>query len=241
VGLNGSNAGVSYKLYAGSTLAFTLPGTGAALDYGLIAAAETYTVTAMHNVTGCTSGMTGSAIVTIDPLPIITGSIYTVAPGATITLTGSPAGGTWTSSMTSVATTDASGVVTGITLGATNISYTLPTGCKRGQLVQVTPTGYREGNGGYGIVATGADIHILPNPNKGVFQVKGRIGVGGDEAFGIRMTNMQGQVVYTDNGIAPNGLIDLSIAPAGHMASGMYLLHVHTNTMDSLFHVVIEE
>lgn len=46
--------------------------------------------------------------------------------GTTSALTGSPAGGTWSSSVPAVATIDASGIMTGTTPGTTTITYTPP-------------------------------------------------------------------------------------------------------------------
>lgn len=53
-----------------------------------------------------------------------------VCVGATTTLSGSPSGGTWSSSITTVATVgSASGLVTTVSPGSTTIIYTLATGC----------------------------------------------------------------------------------------------------------------
>ena len=69
IGLSASNAGVNYALKLGSTTITTVPGIGAAIDFGAITAVGTYTVTATDAVTSCTSNMSGSAIVSINPLP----------------------------------------------------------------------------------------------------------------------------------------------------------------------------
>jgi len=72
VGLSGSNTGINYQLVNGSTaVGSPVPGTGSALDFGALTAAGTYTVYAVNAATGCNSGMTGSAIVVINPLPNI--------------------------------------------------------------------------------------------------------------------------------------------------------------------------
>ena len=54
----------------------------------------------------------------------ISPSMPVVCRGSFLTLTGSPAGGTWASTVTSVATITAGGVVTGVNWGTTTISYT---------------------------------------------------------------------------------------------------------------------
>ena len=94
VGLSGSSAGVSYQLYLGSSLVGSMTGTGSALDFGLETAAGTYTVVASG---ACAGTMTGSATITINPLPTaftITGggSFCAGGTGADIGLSGSASG-----------------------------------------------------------------------------------------------------------------------------------------------------
>ena len=75
--------------------------------------------------TGCAAYI----VVTVNPLPVsITGGSDVCAGGAQITLSDGSAGGTWSSSNTSFATVG-SGIVTGVSAGIVNITYTLPTGC----------------------------------------------------------------------------------------------------------------
>ncbi len=84
-----------------------------------------YTVT---NSSGCISSV--STNVTINPSainPKITGS-STVCVGSTSTLINSIDGGVWSSSNSSIATINSSGVVTGISAGTTIISYTITRG-----------------------------------------------------------------------------------------------------------------
>ncbi len=101
IGLNGSAlpaAGISYQLYnGGSTAGSPLTGTGAALTFGTtFTASGSYTVVATNGVTGCTSNMSGSAVVTISALPIANnvtggGSYCTGSTGVDISLDGSVA------------------------------------------------------------------------------------------------------------------------------------------------------
>ncbi len=58
----------------------------------------------------------------------ITGTA-TVCPGSTTTLSNATTGGVWSSSLTSIATVNSSGVVTGITSGTVTISYTVTADC----------------------------------------------------------------------------------------------------------------
>ncbi len=75
VGLSGSTPGISYELYIGGSPTGTiLSGTGGVLDFGFQTTAGAYTVVATNLPTGCTSNMSGSVNVTINPLP----NAYTV-------------------------------------------------------------------------------------------------------------------------------------------------------------------
>ncbi|MCD6010698.1 MAG: surface protein [Flavipsychrobacter sp.] len=128
VGLSGSSSGVSYQLYMGATaVGMPLTSLGGSLDFGLLTAAGTYSVTAT-GAAGCTSGMSGSVSIIIIPLPVITGP-SAVCAGSMIT-EASTLGGTWISSTPTVATIgSSSGVVSGIATGTATITYTLPLGC----------------------------------------------------------------------------------------------------------------
>ncbi|WP_341838723.1 Ig-like domain-containing protein [Chitinophaga caseinilytica] len=82
----------------------------------------TYTVT---SVSGCVS--TTTTIVTVNALPnagAITGTTE-VCAGLTTDLDNAAPGGVWTSSNTAVATVDANGIVTGLTVGTSTITYTV--------------------------------------------------------------------------------------------------------------------
>ncbi len=243
IGLSGSNTGVVYRLYRGTTLVTTTAGTGSAISFGLQTTAGTYTVVAQNTTTTCTNNMAGSATVSISSLPLISGSIYTVAPGATITLSGSPSGGTWHSGTSSVATIGAtSGVVTGVTLGTSLISYTITsTGCMSTHMVSVTPTGHRAGPDNNTVTASeGTTIYVAPNPNKGIFTIKGTYGTTDDVAVSIEVTDMLGQVIYRGNATATGGELNEVIQLKG-IANGMYLLSLRSGVADKVFHIVVEQ
>jgi len=77
--------------------------------------------------TGCRKTTT----ITVNAAPAaITGST-TICNGSTTALSSTPAGGTWSSSTSAIASVGATGIVTGLSAGAATISYALSTGCVR--------------------------------------------------------------------------------------------------------------
>jgi len=74
VGLSDSEIGVNYQLQLGGVNSgAVVPGTGESISFGNKTVAGTYTVIATSSLeTACTINMTGSAIITINPLPVPT-------------------------------------------------------------------------------------------------------------------------------------------------------------------------
>lgn len=85
------------------------------------------------------NGCSDTVTVVVNDLPVITGTL-TICANSTTQLTGSgtPDGTTpWTSSNTSVATIDATGLVTGLSGGTTTITYLDANGCSNTAIVTV--------------------------------------------------------------------------------------------------------
>jgi Secretion system C-terminal sorting domain len=91
------------------------------------------------------------------------------------------------------------------------------------------------------VVVTGGDIRVVPNPNKGVFTVRGSLGVAADAEVTLEITDVLGQGVYKGTVLARNGELDEKIQLAGSVANGMYLLNVQSGSEHKVFHIVIEQ
>jgi uncharacterized protein YjdB len=130
----------------GATFSLADATTGGTWTSGAAAIA---TVSSGGIVTGVSAGnavisyvltATGCAAVksvTVNPRPAAIGGAPFVCLSGTATLTDATPGGTWTSTMPSVATITSSGVVNGITIGTAIVSYTLGTGCFDTAVVKV--------------------------------------------------------------------------------------------------------
>ena len=85
--LNSSTPGVSYQLMMDTAMiGLPVAGTGVSIDFGLQSAAGTYTAVATNPGTGCTSNMTGSATINVNPLPTLHN--VTVTDGGNYCVTG---------------------------------------------------------------------------------------------------------------------------------------------------------
>ncbi len=85
------------------------------------------------------SGCSASTVVTVTPVATISaGGPMSFCVGGTVTLTGSPSGGTWSAVAGSVSVSSG-GVVTGTAAGAGTITYTTSSGCAATTIATVMP------------------------------------------------------------------------------------------------------
>ncbi|GAA4463106.1 hypothetical protein GCM10023093_10830 [Nemorincola caseinilytica] len=89
--------------------------------------------------TATTTGCVISKLVTVNPLPSAITGPSSVCVGSTITLGSTPPGGTWSVSGGHTSIVSGTGVLTGVSAGVDNITYTLPTGCIAVRSVTVDP------------------------------------------------------------------------------------------------------
>ncbi len=116
---------------AGGTWSSSTPSIGTVDASGVVTGITAGTTTISYSVTTACGSVSATSVVTVNPLPVagtITGTA-TVCTGFTTNLTDATAGGTWSSTSPSVGSVDASGVVTGLAVGTTTISYTVTNGC----------------------------------------------------------------------------------------------------------------
>jgi hypothetical protein len=101
--------------------------------------------------------------------------------------------------------------------------------------MSVHPVGVKE------VGVTASNLSVQPNPNKGVFTVKGSLGTSNDAEVTVELTNLLGQVVYKNNVIAKGGIMNEQVTLKNTLANGMYMLTVRSEAGLQVFHVVIEQ
>ncbi len=85
------------------------------------------------------------------------------------------------------------------------------------------------------------DITVIPNPNQGVFVVKGTLATTTDEEVTMEVTNVLGQVVYKELVTAKQGKLNQQIQLSKTLANGMYILSLRTGSESRVFHVVVQQ
>ena len=163
----------SSTVCTGSTITLTGTPTGGTWSVGVSGIA---TVSTGGIVTGVTAGVTnvyysgGGCFayhyVTVNAAAAISGA-SAVCGGSTISLTGTPSGGTWSVGGSSIATVSSVGVVTGVAAGVTNIYY-LNGGCYAYQTVTVNAAAAISG---VAALCTGSTISLTGSPAGGTWSV----------------------------------------------------------------------
>jgi hypothetical protein len=254
VGLNGSDTGISYSLFhSGSIVGSPFAGAGSALDFGLKTAAGAYIVTAVNTHTACLDTMAGSAVITIQPylVPVVTlqafpDTLVSVGYHDTIVAHVLPAGSINTfqwfidRNLVPGATSDTFNFdiyfdKDTIECEVTSVGLCGNITTRKMIVITLKDVAVKQ------IASLGSDIHLIPNPNKGAFALKGTVDATNNEELNAEITNMLGQVVHKQKIATRNGVVDANIQLGGNLANGMYLLNLRSATANSVFHFVIEQ
>ena len=115
----------------GSTIILT--DSGGAIAYEIIAVVPGITTVILSTTSACSSHIS----IVVNRLPAIIEGMTGLCLGTTSVLTDSVTGGTWSSSDTSIANINDTGLVYAMSIGTATITYTLPTGCFKTTTVNV--------------------------------------------------------------------------------------------------------
>jgi len=153
-------------------------------------ATQTYTVTGQNTTTSCSSEL--SQTVTLNPVPTagITSNIPSpFCAGANVTLTGTPAGGTF-SATSGDANALNGNIFNGNSVGTWIIQYTVTNtqGCSDSTIINLTT------NCTIGLSQLSLEgvLNVYPNPTNGQFKITSEL----KEAGELQLFNQAGQLVY---------------------------------------------
>jgi hypothetical protein len=216
----------------GSTVTLDAQNSGAMFMWSDSSSAQTLNVssTGTYYVTvtdanGCEGSDTVTVTINTPPTVSGTASSTTVClDDANVTLTGSPAGGTWSGPGVTGNSFDPS---VGVGTQTLTYSYTDTTGCSGTADVAVTV------NACVGVAENtlAQGVNVYPNPNNGVFTLAINANVGD---VVIEVVDMQGRVVYAsnENNVQTGFTKQIGMETA---SSGMYMLRM---TSANQVHVV---
>jgi uncharacterized protein YjdB len=137
---------------------------------GIVSGLASGSVTISYTMAGCPPV---TQAVTVNALPsAITGPTNQICVGSSITLSDPDAGGTWSSSNITIATTGSAGAVNGVAPGSLNIVYTDPgTSCQA--LYPITVNALPAAIGGVSSVCIGSTITLSDATTGGLFSGSG--------------------------------------------------------------------
>jgi len=148
--------------------------------------------TTISYVTG--TGCSTSVVVTVNQLPVISGS-SPVCIGQVTNLTDNITGGTWTSVNTAKATVGSAGNVTGIAAGTSTISYVDLLGCANSIVVTVnaSPVAISGGN----LVCLGSTLSLSDATAGGSWTASGSVSLTGSAGNVLGASAGTGSVTYS--------------------------------------------
>jgi uncharacterized protein YjdB len=115
---------------SGGTWSSSFPFIATVSSSGVVTGVSPGTTTITYTVSSACGSVTAARVVTVSAAPAVITGVTVVCAGATATLSNSVPGGAWSSMSTGIATVGfGTGIVTGVSAGATTISYTISSGC----------------------------------------------------------------------------------------------------------------
>ena len=181
---------------------------------------------------------------TIHPLSVTTGSSTACVGTTTQLYNTTTGGGSWSTGNSAIATINSTGLLSGVAAGGAPIIFTTAQGCVTTKTitVNVCPAKMEDSTTDINSPVIGVDnIKLFPNPNSGIFNVRGLLADRQDAEVSIEITDMLGQLVYRNSFIAQSGNINEQIQINNAIANSMYLVTIRSGGVQKVFHIVIEQ
>ncbi|QPH38867.1 Ig-like domain-containing protein [Pedobacter endophyticus] len=187
------NAVVTYKVNNGTPQMINLNSSGAAnLPTGNLTTTTTYSLISVSNAAGempnCSKTLSGSATITVTEPPnagILSGAQKICVDGMTTFTSNGDSGGSWVSNNTSIATVDATGVVTAHSVGTATITYMVSATSPC-----TTPS------------SATRNIEVMTQPYAGVLEGNTKICMGGNTLFTPKGANGSGTWASSNGAVA---------------------------------------
>lgn len=163
------------------------------------------------------------------------GSQYYESDGA-VTLSGTPAGGTFSGTGVSGSSFDPATAGVGGPYTVT-YSYTDNNGCSGTATQTVTVLADTGSSIGIGKLEGVSLIRIYPNPNNGQFELS--IKANGVHNLGMNITNQVGQLIWSESNVAVNNSVARTIN-MGTVAAGVYQLVITEGKQRAAYRVIVQ-
>ncbi len=244
VGLSGSETSTNYTLFRNDTVTTTVvPGTGNAISFGNQFIGGNYTAQALNTNTNCSSLMSGTAIVTVDP------QIPDTA--AEPTGNGSPKGGSTTQYTTTGAryatsynwavTPSNAGVFTGNTTTG-SITWSNYIGGATITVQGVNSCGNGAYSNGFQVnVVTGLEeykmqklVTVFPNPVRGIIKI---VPLYNNMKINLKVFSSLGCLLIEKDDLNLSGSYQLDIS---ELAPGIYYFNILTDNAQQIQKVIVE-
>lgn len=232
--LSGSEPGVSYQLLKdGFAVGSPFDGSGTAMELGKFSVSGNYTVVATHKSNGCQTDMNDNVDIEVLPRPIAS-----VTPNGNINIDEH-------TSVTLKAQTSSTYVYQWVKDG------TILSG-KTDSMLRVSEDGRYKVIVSNGICAdTSGEVSVLvkpqdvlqltllPNPNDGLFTIKGNLDQVYEGKASIIILNMLGQKIYSFETDVQKGFVNTTCSLNGLLAKARYLVRLTAADEEHVFHLVV--